>query len=68
MTASYSDLRVLDLSTRLSGAFAARLFGDLGADVVMLENPQGHPLRLQPPFLTDKPGPNRGVLHAYVNW
>ena len=68
MTAPYSGLRVLDLSTRLSGAFAARLFGDLGANVVMLENPQGHPLRLQPPFLTDKPGPNRGVLHAYVNW
>ena len=37
------DLRVLDLSTRLSGAYAAKLLGDNGADVVLLEGAGGHP-------------------------
>ena len=66
--APLAGLRVVDLSDRLSGAFAARLFGDFGADVVLAEPPEGHPLRHEPPYLDDCPGPDRGVLHAYVNW
>jgi len=65
---AYAGLRVIDLSDRLSGAFAARLFGDFGADVMLAEPPEGHPLRHEPPFLEDKPGLDRGVLHAYANW
>lgn len=68
MTDPYEGLRVVDLSDRLSGAFAARLFGDFGADVVLAEPPEGHPLRAEPPFLDDRPGPERAVLHAYINW
>lgn len=68
MSAPFAGLRVVDLSTRFSGAFAARLFGDFGADVALAEPPEGHPLRLEPPFLDDRPGPDRGVVHAYVNW
>lgn len=68
MVAPFDGLRVVDLSTRLSGAFAARLFGDFGADVLLAEPPQGHPLRHEPPFLDDKPGPDRSVIHAYFNW
>ena len=68
MVASFDGLRVVDLSTRLSGAFAARLFGDFGADVLLAEPPQGHPLRHEPPFLDDRPGPERSVIHAYFNW
>lgn len=68
MVAPFDGLRVVDLSTRLSGAFAARLFGDFGADVVLAEPPEGHPLRHEPPFLDDRPGPDRSVLHAYFNW
>lgn len=64
----FEGLRVVDLSDRLSGAFAARLFGDFGADVILAEAPEGHALRLEPPFLSDQPGVNRGVLHAYANW
>lgn len=65
---AYEGLLVVDLSRRLSGAFAARLFADHGADVVMLEPPEGHPLRQEAPFLDDEPGPERSALHAYVNW
>ena len=64
----FEGLRVVDLSDRLSGAFAARLFGDYGADVTLVESPDGHPLRHEPPFLDDRPGLERSVLHAYANW
>ncbi len=65
---AYEGLVVVDLSRRMSGAFAARLFADHGADVVMLEPPEGHPLRHEAPFLDDQPGVERSALHTYVNW
>ena len=61
------DLRVLDLSTRLSGAYAAKLLGDNGADVVLLEDANGHPARAEAPFLDGEPGVERSLVHAYVN-
>ncbi|MDE2966080.1 MAG: CoA transferase [Chloroflexota bacterium] len=68
LTPAYEGLVVIDLSRRMSGAFAARQFADHGADVVMLEPPEGHPLRYEAPFLDGRPGPERSALHAYVNW
>ena len=68
MQPAFDGLRVADLSTRLSAAFAGRLFADYGADVVLVEPPEGHPLRSEPPFLDEQAGPERSVLHAYVNW
>ena len=65
---AYEGFLVVDLSRRMSGAFAARLFADHGADVVMLEPPEGHPLRHEAPFLGDTPGLERSALHAYINW
>jgi len=62
------DLRVVDLSTRLSGAYTAKLLGDNGADVVLIEaSPSGHPARGEAPFLDDRPGIERSLVHAYVN-
>ena len=63
-----SHLRVLDLSEKLSGAYAARMFGDFGAEVVLAEPREGHPLRDEPPFLDDLPGLDRSVMHGYANW
>lgn len=63
-----SGLRVLDLSDRLSGAFCARMFGDHGADVVMIEGEAGHSLRHERPFLHGEPGLDRSLLHAYANY
>ena len=81
MPRAFADIRVIDLSDRLSGAWAARLFGDFGADVVLVEPPGGHSLRAEPPFAdgTNTGGPNAGspsgdptsersLLHAYANW
>ncbi len=68
MSSAFPGLRVLDLSQHLGGAFAARLFGDFGADVSLAEPPDGHPLRHEPPFLDGMPGRERSLVHAYANW
>ena len=68
MSAPFLGLRVVDLSDRFSGAFAARLFGDFGAEVILAEPPDGHALRREPPFLDGVAGEERSVVHAYVNW
>ena len=68
MAQAFDGLRVVDLSNRLSGAWAARLFADFGADVTLIEPPDGHPLRHEPPFLDGEPGVERSLLHAYANW
>jgi crotonobetainyl-CoA:carnitine CoA-transferase CaiB-like acyl-CoA transferase len=39
------DVRVLDLSTGIAGAYCSKLFADAGADVVKVEPPAGDPLR-----------------------
>ena len=67
MPAVFADLTVLDLSSRLSGAFCARLFGDWGANVLLAEPPEGHPLRREEPQLPDAPTAERSLLHAYAN-
>jgi crotonobetainyl-CoA:carnitine CoA-transferase CaiB-like acyl-CoA transferase len=64
----FAGLRVVDASRRLSGAMAARLFGDFGADVILAEPPEGHPLRCEPPFLAGQAGTESSAVHAYVNW
>ncbi len=64
----FAGLRVVDLSDRFAGAFAARLFGDFGADVVLCEPATGHVLRAEPPFLPGAAGTGTSALHAFVNW
>ena len=53
----YDDLRVLDLSGGLAGAYAAKLLTDLGAEVVLWEPADGDPLRHEDPH---------GAFHAYL--
>ena len=64
----FEGLRVVDLSTRFSGAFAARLFGDFGADVILAESPDGHPCRSEPPLADTSNRSESSVIHAFVNW
>ncbi len=42
-------------------AFAGKLLADMGADVVLVEPPQGAEARAYPPFLEDEPGPERSL-------
>ena len=64
---SLSSLTVLDCSTRLSGAFCGRLFGDYGAAVTLVEPQEGHALRHEPPFYSGDGGRQESLLHIYVN-
>ena len=45
MERGLSDIRVLDFSTGIAGAYTTKLFADAGADVVKVEPPGGDPLR-----------------------
>jgi len=59
-------LRVLDLSGPI-GNYCGKLFGDLGAEVILVEPPSGTRLRFEPPFLGDAPGLERSLAFAYHN-
>ena len=64
--AALGHLRVLDMGGP-AVQFAARLLGDLGADVVKIEPPGGDPLRNQPPFAHGEPGPERSLPFIAAN-
>jgi crotonobetainyl-CoA:carnitine CoA-transferase CaiB-like acyl-CoA transferase len=50
MTKALDGLRVVDISEGLAAPFAAKLLGDLGADVIKLEPPEGDSARRRGPF------------------
>ena len=49
-SSALKGLRVLELTKGFSGAIAAKQFADYGAEVVIIENHDGHPLRKMGPF------------------
>jgi crotonobetainyl-CoA:carnitine CoA-transferase CaiB-like acyl-CoA transferase len=61
-----AHLRVVDL-TDLRGALAARVLGDLGADVVKIEPPGGDPGRRRAPYAGDVEDPARALAFLYRN-
>jgi crotonobetainyl-CoA:carnitine CoA-transferase CaiB-like acyl-CoA transferase len=60
-------IRVLDLSGGIAGPFCARLLGDLGAEVLKVEPPDGAPGRRLAPFVADRPHTERGGLFLFLN-
>ena len=64
-----SGLRVLDLSDDAAGAYCTKLLADLGADVLLAEGPEGHPLRRAGPFQGGTPDPNGSgrFIHLCAN-
>ena len=63
---TFAELRVLDLSGRVAGAYASKLFADYGADVIAVEPPGGSPLRRQGPFTGDRPDRETGATWLYL--
>ena len=61
-----SPYTVLDL-TDDRGELAAMILGDLGADVIKIEPPQGSSSRRIGPFLDDAPEPERSLLYYAFN-
>src|ERR1051325_8269833 len=52
MRQALEDVRVLDLSRMLPGPYASMMLGDLGAEIIKVEEPQaGDPTRHSPPLI-----------------
>lgn len=68
-TGPLAGLKVLDLSRVLAGPWAAQMLGDLGAEVIKVEQPgQGDDIRRWgPPFLEDGSGDSAYYLCANRN-
>ena len=63
-----SELRVLELTHRPSGAFCAKLLADQGADTIKVEPPGwGDQSRHEPPFIGDEPHPDRSSSFLAFN-
>jgi benzylsuccinate CoA-transferase BbsE subunit len=60
------DIRVLDL-TGEAGVYCTKLLADLGADVLRIEPPGGHPMRRIGPFVHDAPDPGKSLYWFHFN-
>jgi crotonobetainyl-CoA:carnitine CoA-transferase CaiB-like acyl-CoA transferase len=64
MAGALEGLRIVELGSGIATAYAARLLGDLGADVVKVEPAGGDPLRSSEPRLGD----GTSLLFELCNW
>ena len=68
MSGILSELRVLELAHRPSGAYCAKLLADQGADTIKVEPPGwGDQSRHEPPFIGDVPHPDRSSTFLAFN-
>jgi crotonobetainyl-CoA:carnitine CoA-transferase CaiB-like acyl-CoA transferase len=58
-----SGLRVVDLTSRMGG-YCGLLLANLGAEVILVEPPDGDPMRRQGPFQNDVPHPEGSLSFA----
>src|SRR5438128_1385683 len=60
-------IRVIELGGPVAAPYAAKLLGDLGADVVVVEPPTGSPARHRGPYLREREGePEASGLFLYL--
>jgi crotonobetainyl-CoA:carnitine CoA-transferase CaiB-like acyl-CoA transferase len=62
-----SHLRVVEVGTGFAAAYTAKLFADLGADVVKVELPGGDVTRQLGPFPGNRPNGDTSGLYLYLN-
>ena len=64
--AALAHLRVVELGD-VPAAYAGRLLGDLGANVIKVEPPEGAPERRLPPFAEGVASPERSLTFIHAN-
>src|SRR5688572_30415982 len=68
MVAPLAGLKVLDIADGIAAPFCAKLLGDLGADVIKVERPNGgDSTRALGPFPGGLPDPERSAAFFYLN-
>ena len=60
-------VKVLELGTMVSAAYATKVMADLGADIVKVEEPGGDPARQRGPFPDGVIDPEQSGLFLYLN-
>ena len=60
-------IRVLDLSGNIAAGYCGKLFADHGAEVLLVEPPEGFPTRRLPPFAPGVEAPESSGMHAYLS-
>jgi len=65
--APLAGLRVLELSTEITGPYAGKLMADAGADVLKLEAPGGDPMRRWSASHQEIPEGQSGALFHFLN-
>ncbi len=67
MGAPLAGLNVLDIAQGIAAPFCAKLLGDLGANVVKIEPPEGDRARALGPFPDGRDDPERSAAFFYFN-
>lgn len=60
-------IRVIDLAGTVATGYCGKLFADQGADVLLVEPPEGCPTRRLPPLGTGVPVLEASGMHAYLS-
>lgn len=63
MPGPLQGVRIVDMTSVLMGPFAAQLLGDMGADIIKVEAPQGDITRMIGP----QPGDHLGPIYLHIN-
>ncbi len=68
MSASALDgVRVVEFGEMIAGPYCGKMLGDIGAEVIKVERPEGDLARAYGPFPEDAPHPEKSALFLYTN-